>query len=118
PGASATEALRWRTLPACRLGAYPAMMITCSNCQAKIRVPDAAAGKRGKCPKCQTVITIPATGEPSGDDMPAAEEQAAGSPFDFNEPAAPPPTRKGKGKAADEQSEEADKPKQESKGLS
>lgn len=36
------------------------MQIVCTNCQAKIKVPDSAAGKRGKCPKCGTVLTIPA----------------------------------------------------------
>ena len=61
------------------------MQITCSNCQSKIRVPDSAAGKKGKCPKCGTIIAIPAADAPT-------EELPAGSPFDFgDEPAAPPP---------------------------
>jgi predicted Zn finger-like uncharacterized protein len=101
------------------------MMITCSNCQAKIRVPDAAAGKKGKCPKCQTVITIPAAGEPSADDLPPpADEAAGGSPFDFSGEA---PAKRTKGKAAtDEELDEAveegtgkvGKKKPESTGLS
>ena len=36
------------------------MLIQCTNCASKIRVPDSAAGKKGKCPKCGTVLVIPA----------------------------------------------------------
>jgi hypothetical protein len=36
------------------------MLIACSSCQAKIKVPDNAAGKKGKCPKCGAVMLIPA----------------------------------------------------------
>jgi predicted Zn finger-like uncharacterized protein len=62
------------------------MQITCSNCQSKIRVPDSAAGKKGKCPKCGTVIAIPAA------EAPTEELPSGGSPFDFSaeEPAAAP----------------------------
>src|SRR5262245_29926852 len=35
--------------------------VTCSSCQRKMRVPDTAAGKRIKCPKCQGVIDVPGT---------------------------------------------------------
>jgi predicted Zn finger-like uncharacterized protein len=35
------------------------MLITCNGCNSKIRVPDTAAGKRVKCPKCATVIKVP-----------------------------------------------------------
>lgn len=81
------------------------MLITCSNCQSKIRVPDSAAGKKGKCPKCGSVIVIPAAetavdeaveaapGEAAPPPQPA-DEQPAGSPFDFSE-SAPPRSRKG-----------------------
>ncbi len=40
------------------------MLITCSGCESKIKVPDAAAGKRVKCPKCATVIRVPAVEPP------------------------------------------------------
>ncbi len=33
--------------------------IFCESCQKKLRVPDTAAGKRIKCPKCQGVISVP-----------------------------------------------------------
>jgi DNA-directed RNA polymerase subunit RPC12/RpoP len=31
----------------------------CSSCQQTVRVADAAAGKKGKCPKCGTILDIP-----------------------------------------------------------
>jgi hypothetical protein len=34
--------------------------VFCDSCQKKLRVPDTAAGKRIKCPKCQGVINVPA----------------------------------------------------------
>jgi hypothetical protein len=36
----------------------------CPYCTAAIRVPDAAAGKRGKCPKCATRLLVPAVAVP------------------------------------------------------
>ena len=33
--------------------------VTCGSCQRKMRVPDTAAGKRIKCPKCQAIIDVP-----------------------------------------------------------
>ena len=87
------------------------MQITCTNCGAKIRVPDNAAGKKGKCPKCQTVMTIPAAGDPSADDLPKARAQEAvsaggGTPFDFNEPADAPPAVKKSSKGQKARDEE------------
>jgi phage FluMu protein Com len=37
--------------------------VFCQACQKKLRVPDTAAGKRIKCPKCQGVLNVPATAE-------------------------------------------------------
>ncbi len=99
------------------------MQVTCSNCQSKIRVPDSAAGKKGKCPKCGNVIAIPELDTTT--DEPAPEpgaEAAAGSPFDFGgeEPPAKKssrrtddaveastPSRKSKARAADDEEEVA-----------
>lgn len=36
--------------------------ITCNSCSKRLRVPDNAAGKRVKCPQCQTVLSVPAAG--------------------------------------------------------
>jgi GYF domain 2 len=35
------------------------LQVACPGCNAKLRAPDAAAGKKTKCPKCQGVISIP-----------------------------------------------------------
>lgn len=37
------------------------LSVQCTNCNKRLQVPDAMAGKRGKCPGCQTVLQIPAT---------------------------------------------------------
>lgn len=34
--------------------------VTCGGCQRRLRVPDKAAGKRIKCPKCEAAIAVPA----------------------------------------------------------
>jgi predicted Zn finger-like uncharacterized protein len=77
------------------------MLVTCTNCQSKIKVPDAAAGKKGKCPKCGTIITIPALGAVDEPAPAPAEAPAGGSPFDFDAPP-PAPAKKGR-KPADEE---------------
>lgn len=35
-------------------------VVVCPSCATKLNVPEAAAGKRVKCPKCQTAIPVPA----------------------------------------------------------
>ena len=46
--------------------------VTCPSCSATLRAPDTAAGKQIKCPKCQTVITVPgATAPPESQMSPA-----------------------------------------------
>ncbi|MBX3422685.1 MAG: hypothetical protein KF752_14115 [Pirellulaceae bacterium] len=36
--------------------------LKCNHCGRQLTVPDAAAGKHGKCPKCQQTLRIPTTG--------------------------------------------------------
>jgi hypothetical protein len=36
--------------------------VSCTNCSALLRAPDAAAGKKIKCPKCETIVPVPAAG--------------------------------------------------------
>jgi predicted Zn finger-like uncharacterized protein len=101
------------------------MQVTCDQCQSKIRVPDSAAGKKGKCPKCGAIIAIPAAEAAPSKPAPPAP---AGSLFDFGEEAAPAKPGKAKAKpAADEVDEVEDyeeepaggaKKKVESTGLS
>lgn len=33
--------------------------VDCPSCKRKIRVPDTAAGRRGKCPSCGTILDVP-----------------------------------------------------------
>src|SRR5262245_26890235 len=33
--------------------------VVCPQCGAKLNAPDSAAGKRVKCPKCQTAMLVP-----------------------------------------------------------
>lgn len=33
--------------------------VQCANCERRVRAPDTAAGKTGKCPNCCSEITIP-----------------------------------------------------------
>ncbi|WP_425615875.1 hypothetical protein NA78x_005807 [Anatilimnocola sp. NA78] len=33
----------------------------CPNCDQQLRVPDAAAGKNAKCPKCASIVAVPGT---------------------------------------------------------
>ncbi|MFA7484708.1 MAG: hypothetical protein WCZ89_01615, partial [Phycisphaerae bacterium] len=35
------------------------IIFVCEKCCQKIKVPDTAAGKRGKCPKCGHLIIVP-----------------------------------------------------------
>ena len=58
------------------------MLIVCSNCQSNIHVPQGTTAKKGKCPRCGTILVVP----PAVDAPPAppAEPPAA-------QPAAPPP---------------------------
>lgn len=41
------------------------MKIQCGQCNSALNVPDTAAGKRGKCPKCGAVVDVPALPLPS-----------------------------------------------------
>lgn len=47
--------------------------LICGACEAKLTVPDSAAGKRGKCPRCQALLEIP---HPEPDDAGAVEQPA------------------------------------------
>lgn len=45
--------------------------VACPNCGNVLGAPDAAAGKKGKCPKCGTIIPIPAPPPPAAaEDIP------------------------------------------------
>ena len=58
--------------------------VTCSSCPAKMNAPDAAAGKKVKCPKCQQIITVPAPAAAPGfevvEDEPAPKKPTVSVP--------------------------------------
>jgi Zn-dependent protease with chaperone function len=53
--------------------------VTCGSCQATFRVKDEHAGKRGKCPRCQAAVEVPAPRGPEPKDA-AVPRPAAGAP--------------------------------------
>lgn len=61
------------------------ILITCPNCGHQLKAPDTAVGKKGKCPRCGTVMPIKAATE-SGSPGPAARPPE-------RKPAATPPLR-------------------------
>lgn len=64
------------------------MIIQCSNCSTKLKVPDSSAGKKAKCPKCANIVDVVPANEVSTDkprfkpltDKPAAKKASSTSP--------------------------------------
>src|SRR5439155_14424651 len=52
------------------------VLVTCSRCSAKLKVPDIAAGKSIKCPKCSATINVPAAEAAPAEVAPVAAVQA------------------------------------------
>ncbi len=74
------------------------IVVTCPSCATTLKAPDAAAGKKVKCPKCTSTIAVPAAAAPPEeiveefiDEPPPAparrREAEVAAPRDF----APPP---------------------------
>lgn len=55
-----------------------AIEFLCPHCETAVRVPDAAAGRKGKCPQCQAVVRVPTIEIPAA--TPTAPPEAASSP--------------------------------------
>jgi hypothetical protein len=57
---------------------------SCPKCSGTLRVPDAMAGKQGKCPKCKSMFSIPggapAAAQAGASRKPAAAEEAVSVP--------------------------------------
>lgn len=49
-------------------------------CRKTLRVPDASAGKRAKCPACGAVVSIPAPPEPEAEPVFEVVEEPAPAP--------------------------------------
>lgn len=54
--------------------------VYCESCQKKLRVPDTVAGKRIKCPKCQSVLSVPAASTAAATVTPVVTTSAPPSP--------------------------------------
>ena len=70
------------------------MLVVCTNCKSKIRVPDAAAGKRVKCPKCATAIQVPLTEEAAPAPAPSVLDDADNPFSDMGASDPAPPARR------------------------
>ncbi len=63
------------------------IVVTCPSCSATLKAPDNAAGRKLKCPKCTSVIEVPAAAPPPVvqeeivEDLPASAIQAADAPM-------------------------------------
>jgi len=64
-----------------------AIEFRCSQCNQLLRVSDASAGKNARCPKCQTLMTVPAA---SGSPAPSPLPTSSPPPADGTSPAVPP----------------------------
>src|SRR5436190_5867596 len=83
-----------------------AIEFRCSQCNQLLRVPEEAAGKNARCPKCQALMTVPGTAcdapPPLAQIGPqdVAAPQASGPPASFTSgPFAPPGAGGGSGKS-------------------
>src|SRR5437879_1992264 len=55
------------------------MLIVCSNCQCKNRLPDSALGKKGKCHACGFIFDIPAEAQEPGTAAASADANPEGT---------------------------------------
>jgi uncharacterized membrane protein len=63
------------------------IVFNCPGCQQQLRVADSAAGKKAKCPQCNTVVAVPAASPPANPFQP--------TPADGPPPGALPPVQPG-----------------------
>src|SRR5689334_12778347 len=90
--------------------------IQCTQCGAKLKAPDEAAGKTTNCPKCGTRISIPEPvydAEPvdtSKPEPPADAYDLASDPYGLAEPPSALPPRTGGGGGGDDEGGEARRP--------
>lgn len=66
------------------------LRVSCPGCQAPMKVPDEARGRKVRCPKCQVVFSVPAA-EPSAAPPPVAAAPPDDPVSDLGEPAVPRP---------------------------
>jgi hypothetical protein len=55
-----------------------AISVFCPKCGKKLKAPDTAAGKKARCPQCQTVLTLPAANSQQDEVLDAEPTQPMG----------------------------------------
>ena len=78
------------------------MLISCNGCGKEMRVPDSAAGKRAKCPKCATLIRIPQLESTDSDTYSTSQSSSK---------AKPPPIKKTRASSIDDDEDDDRPPK-------
>lgn len=59
---------------------FMAIQLRCSSCQKVLQVADSAAGKKARCPGCQSIIDIPAASSPPASATPVAKPKQVAEP--------------------------------------
>jgi len=67
------------------------LRFVCEYCKGSVRVREAHAGRNGRCPHCQRIVTIPGERRPEADDNVSALVAALGGDEPEEDAAAPPP---------------------------
>jgi hypothetical protein len=57
------------------------MLLPCSGCGKELKIPDELAGKRARCPSCQTVVEVPGGSAAAAADSPAPPPQPSSCPM-------------------------------------
>jgi hypothetical protein len=83
---------------------------TCPACGGALNVKSELAGKRGRCPKCQAKITIPAEGASAGSDSEEGGQSAAAPVAGASAFAANPPPAEGAARLSAEEQSAAPQP--------
>ena len=63
--------------------------LNCPSCSHRLKVPDSAAGRRGKCPGCGAAVQIPAAPSPDPDAIPIGPVDTGGPHPTADDDAAP-----------------------------
>ena len=69
------------------------IQFTCGHCGKSVRVNDAHAGKKGRCPSCRAIVPIPRTPATEGHENIAELAAAVRGQDDDSHAAVPPPPR-------------------------
>ena len=70
-----------------------AIEFRCSQCNQLLRVPDDSAGKNARCPKCQSLMTVPAASTPAIAPAASSAPAAPASTNPFAGGGLPPPPK-------------------------